>query len=49
MLEHARRHCMSAKVKVTISVYQLIGQVGETGGNCNIFQIFAHYVEHVFY
>ena len=23
--------------------------VGETGGNCNIFHIFAHYVEHVFY
>ena len=23
--------------------------VGETGGNCNIFHIHAHYVEHVFY
>ena len=23
--------------------------VGETGGNCNIFHINAHYVEHVFY
>ena len=23
--------------------------IGETGGNCNIFHIFAHYVEHVFY
>ena len=23
--------------------------VGETGGNCNMFHIFAHYVEHVFY
>ena len=22
---------------------------GETGGNCNIFHIFVHYVEHVFY
>ena len=23
--------------------------IGETGGNCNIFQINAHYVEHVSY
>ena len=23
--------------------------IGETGGNCNIFHIHAHYVEHVFY
>ena len=23
--------------------------IGETGGNCNIFHIHAHYVEHAFY
>ena len=35
MLEHVRRHCMSAKVKVTRSVYQMIGQVG-TGNLPNL-------------
>ena len=27
----------------------MLYDVGETGGNCNIFHIHAHYVEHVFY
>ena len=27
----------------------IYSEIGETGGNCNIFHIFAHYVEHVFY
>ena len=26
-----------------------LAEIGETGGNCNIFHIHAHYVEHVFY
>ena len=29
--------------------YVLYNNVGETGGNCNIFHINADYVEHVFY
>ena len=40
-------HCLN--VLFQFFLIAIVLAVGETGSNCNIFHIHAHYAEHVFY